>query len=53
LRRLIGIGRDERLARITGEILPENVEMQRVCSRLGFQLSHAPGDALVRAVITL
>ena len=53
LRRLIAIGRDEHLARITADILPENVEMQRVCSKLGFQLTQDTGDAVVRAVIAL
>ena len=53
LRRLVSIGRDERLARIVAEILPENVEMQRVCSKLGFRLAQSAGDSVVRAVITL
>ena len=53
LRRLIAIGRDERLDRITAEILPENPEMQRVCQKLGFQLKQEPGDAVVRAVLEL
>ena len=51
LRRLVMIGLDEKLDRIYGEILPENVEMQHVCEKLGFQLAHAIGDAVVRAVI--
>jgi acetyltransferase len=53
LRRLIAIGRDEHLARITGDILSENVEMHRLCAKLGFQLTQGPGDAVVRATITL
>ncbi len=51
LRRLIQIGRDEHLARIGGEILPENVEMKRVCQKLGFRLVHQPGDGVVRALL--
>ncbi|MEJ7638807.1 MAG: GNAT family N-acetyltransferase, partial [Singulisphaera sp.] len=31
LRRLIAIGRDERLRRIVADILPENLNMQRIC----------------------
>ena len=38
LDRLIQIGRDEKIARITGDILPENIEMQRICEKLGFRL---------------
>jgi acetyltransferase len=53
LRRLVALGRAESLARIVGEILPENTEMQRVCEKLGFRLEHNPGEAVVRAVIDL
>ena len=41
LDRLIQVGRDEKIARITGDILPENVEMQRVCEKLGFRLTRS------------
>lgn len=51
LRRLIEIGRDEGIERITADILPENVAMQRVCEKLGFRL-HRAAD-LVRAAIDL
>ncbi len=40
LRRLVQVGRDEKLARITADILPENRGMQRVCEKLGFRLTH-------------
>lgn len=53
LRRLIAVGRDEKLERITGEVLPENTEMQRVCEKLGFRLEHGVGESIVRAVIDL
>lgn len=53
LRRLVAIGRDEKLARISAEILPENQEMQRVCQRLGFQLIHEFGESVVRAIIDI
>ncbi|MCL4849243.1 MAG: GNAT family N-acetyltransferase [Acidobacteria bacterium] len=36
LRRLVAVGRAEGLERITGEILPENREMQVVAERVGF-----------------
>jgi acetyltransferase len=51
LRRLIEIGRDEGIERITADILPENVAMQRVCEKLGFRLHRATD--LVRAAIDL
>lgn len=38
LRRLIQVGRDEKLDRINAEILPENRVMQRVCEKVGFRL---------------
>jgi acetyltransferase len=53
LGRLLQIGRDEKIDRITGEIRPENTEMQRVCMKLGFRLSRDCGDAVVKASIDL
>ncbi|MGA9521027.1 MAG: bifunctional acetate--CoA ligase family protein/GNAT family N-acetyltransferase [Myxococcaceae bacterium] len=47
LRRLIQVGRDWKVERITAEILPQNTTMQKVCRALGFDL--IPG-AMVRAV---
>jgi acetyltransferase len=35
---LLDIGRQERLNRITAEILPENRTMQHLCKKLGFNL---------------
>lgn len=43
LRRLIQIGRNEKLDRIKGETLPENTAMQRVSEKVGFQIERA-GD---------
>jgi acetyltransferase len=42
---LVQVGRDERLDRITAIILPDNIAMQRVARKAGFQLSH-PADTL-------
>ena len=53
LRRTIAVGRDEKYERITGEVLPENTEMQRVCEKLGFRLEHAVGESIVRAIVDL
>jgi acetyltransferase len=53
LRRLIAVGRDEALERISADILPENGAMQRVAMKLGFRLGHEPGDMVVKAVLAL
>ena len=53
LRRLIGIGRDEKLERIVADILPENADMQSICKKLGFQITRNGGDKFVRAVLDL
>jgi len=53
LKRLVEIGRDEKLTRIFGEILPENRDMLRVCDKLGFQHKYSAEDHVVRAEIAL
>jgi acetyltransferase len=53
LRRLVAIGRSESLTTITASILPDNLDMQRVCSKVGFELRHVPEDRLVQAVLLL
>jgi acetyltransferase len=53
LRRLLQIGRDEKLARITAEILPENVAMRRLCQKFGFKLTHQLGDGVIGAEIEI
>ena len=51
LEMLVQIGRDEKLDRITAVILPDNLGMQRVARKAGFQLHHAEGE--VTAELTL
>jgi acetyltransferase len=51
LRRLVEIGRTEKLARITADILVENRDMQSVCQKLGFKLDYSREDGCVKAVI--
>ena len=51
--RLLQIGRDEKIARIVGVILPENVAMKRICQRLGFRLAHRIDDPVIEAEIDL
>jgi len=44
LRRLVQIGRDEKLERIFASILSGNVAMQRVARKIGFKLKRAEGE---------
>ncbi|HEY9598631.1 MAG TPA: bifunctional acetate--CoA ligase family protein/GNAT family N-acetyltransferase, partial [Cyanophyceae cyanobacterium] len=52
LRRLVQIGREEGLDRITADILAENFAMQKVCEKVGFRLNRLTND-LVKAEINL
>ncbi|MFQ4141809.1 bifunctional acetate--CoA ligase family protein/GNAT family N-acetyltransferase [Chlorogloeopsis sp. ULAP02] len=51
LRRLLQVGQDEHIKRITADILPENTAMQRTCEKAGFRLHRMPD--LVKAEINL
>jgi len=53
LRRLIQVGRDEGLDRISADILTDNRPMQLVCKQLGFRLAQELGDDVVRATLDL
>jgi len=53
LRQLIQFGRDEKLQRLTGDILLENQTMQKICQKLGFRLQYLPHDHLMRAELEL
>ncbi len=44
LRRLVQIGRDEKLGRIVATILAENVAMQRVSRKVGFELKRVESE---------
>lgn len=50
---LVQIARDEKLSRISADILNENKEMQRVAQKLGFRLNREIGDSTVRAELVL
>ncbi len=50
---LIKIARQEKVQRITADILAENRTMQRVCERLGFQLKYDAEDATVKVEMRL
>jgi acetyltransferase len=53
LRRLLAIGRDERIHCITAVVLPYNQGMLRVCERLGFHTVFNEGDRLIYARLEL
>ena len=44
LRRLVQIGRDEKLKRIVATILAENVAMQHVSRKIGFKLKRRESE---------
>ncbi|MGV3662177.1 MAG: bifunctional acetate--CoA ligase family protein/GNAT family N-acetyltransferase [Prosthecobacter sp.] len=53
LRRLVAVGREEKIGRITAEILPENHRMQAVARKLGFQIKSDLTHGECRAVLDL
>jgi len=53
LRRLVAIGRDERLHRLTAVILPQNQGMLRICSKLGFHTHLVEPDHLMHSELIL
>ena len=52
LRRLIEIGRVEKLTRITGQVLAENHAMHHICRKVGFKVVHDPDSNLYNASYT-
>ncbi|MFH1573928.1 MAG: GNAT family N-acetyltransferase, partial [Acidobacteriota bacterium] len=53
LGRLVEIGRAEKLGRITGDILPDNAGMLRVCEKLGFRCRYSTEEGVIKAEIVL
>ncbi len=53
LKRLVQIGRDEKLDRITANMLPENHAMHHVSKKVGFKLHRAANNQDFRAEISL
>ena len=49
MKAVIQVGRTERLDRVIANILPENVEMQRICEKAGFKLGRKLDESLVVA----
>lgn len=50
---LVEIGRQEKVERIIGTILPENYSMQRVAKKVGFEISRSLEDRMVVGTINL
>ncbi|MBZ5580202.1 MAG: bifunctional acetate--CoA ligase family protein/GNAT family N-acetyltransferase [Acidobacteriia bacterium] len=53
LARLLIVGADEKLDRLSADILPENRDVQRLCEKLGFSLKHSLEDEVVHAEFKL
>ncbi len=54
LRRVKAVAQAERVARMTGDVLSENVEMMRLCERHGFESAAKPDDPqVVRMTLSL
>ena len=53
LRRLVQVGRDEKLSLIVGDILPENRDMQEICRRAGFRCEYSEKEEIVKAEMRL
>ncbi|OCR00873.1 acetyl CoA synthetase subunit alpha [Oscillatoriales cyanobacterium USR001] len=53
LRRILQVGRDEKLSRITAQMLPDNQEMQHLCEKSGFILTRDLSEGIVTAEIVL
>jgi len=49
LARLLVVGADEKLSKLTADILPDNRDVMRICEKLGFSLKHSPEDEVVKA----
>jgi acetyltransferase len=53
IRRLVTIAREEKLTRLTADLLPENIEMRRVFEKSGFEFTGALGEPTLRAQLVL
>jgi acetyltransferase len=52
-RRVIQIARDEQLARVDAEILPDNLPMKKIARKLGFRMRTPNDPTAIRAVLDL
>lgn len=47
------MAREEKLRRVTADILPDNLSMQRISEKLGFRLHLSAEDSMVKAEMDL
>ncbi|MGA9800563.1 MAG: bifunctional acetate--CoA ligase family protein/GNAT family N-acetyltransferase [Terriglobales bacterium] len=52
-RRVVQIAREEKLARLEAEILPDNLPMKKIAKRLGFRTSSLTDTTSMRAILDL
>jgi acetyltransferase len=50
---LIQIAKDEKVSRLHADILADNIAMQKVCQKLGFQMKRSLSDPTVEAELAL
>ena len=53
LARLLVVGADEKLSKLTADVLPDNRDVMRICEKLGFTLKHSLEDQVVHAEFKL
>jgi acetyltransferase len=53
LARLLLVAADDKLTKVTADILPDNRGVMRICEKLGFSLKHSLDDEVVRAEFKL
>ncbi len=53
LRRLIQVGREERLRSITASVLPDNADMLRICDKLGFSRKYSLQEGVIKVELDL
>jgi acetyltransferase len=53
LRRLLALAKDEKVGRIVGDVLPDNLAMQHICEKAGFQLRRSIDDPVVKVELDL
>jgi acetyltransferase len=52
-RRLIEIGKQEKMRRLVCTVLAENRDMRAICQKMGFQLQSEPGEDTLQGVLEL
>jgi acetyltransferase len=50
---ILQVARDERLTRVTADILPENIEMQRLAQKMGFQVRRDVAEGTCKAAVEI